>query len=81
MVSQVSDELASSLPTARRIRPTFGYYRQPNGWITVSPITQMEKMKYIQEGWVSLDSYGQFDMSPYVANHPLEMLFMFGCAK
>lgn len=62
----------------RGIRPTFGYYRQPNGWITISPTTRLERIKYIEEGWEHLEKYGAFDMTPYVTNHPLEMLIMFG---
>lgn len=65
----------------RRLQPTFGYYRQRNGWITTSPITRLERVKYAERGWKHLAEYGAFDMSPYVANHPFEMLFMFGGAK
>lgn len=75
----VLDDVASTL--SRRIQPTFGYYRQPNGWITVSPSTQMDRMKYVGEGWTYLEAYGSFDMTAYVAGHPFEGLFMFGGAK
>ena len=75
---EVSETASSEL--GRRIAPTFGYYRQPNGWITVSPTTRMEKMRYIEQGWQHLQQYGAFDMSPYVANHPFEALLMFGGA-
>ena len=74
----MAEDTAAMVANDRRIQPTFGYYRQPNGWITVSPITQMERVKYIEEGWQHLGRYGAFDMSPYVANHPFEALFMFG---
>ena len=64
-----------------RIRPAFGYYRQPNGWITVSPATELEELKYRKEGWEPLTRYGRFDMAAeYAAGHPLEWLFMQGGA-
>jgi len=78
MVSQVSESMSSEM--GRRIQPTYGYYRQPNGWITISPITVMERVKYSERGWTHLAQYGAFDMSPYVANHPFEILLMFGGA-
>ena len=76
MTTQLDERTAATL--GQNIRPTFGYYRQKNGWITVSPITQLERINYIARGWTHLDKYGAFDMSPYVANHPFEALFMFG---
>jgi hypothetical protein len=79
LAHEVSDPVSSEL--GRRIQPTYGYYRQPNGWITVSPITRLEKLRYVEQGWVSLDAYGAFDMGAYTANHPFEGLFMFGGAK
>lgn len=79
--SAVLDDVASSVSVTRRIQPTYGYYRQPNGWITVSPITRMERIKYEERGWKHLGQYGAFDMTPYGANHPLEALFMFGGAS
>ena len=75
---QLEEGIASGVANDRRIQPTYGYYRQPNGWITVSPITRMERIKYVEEGWEHLARYGAFDMSPYVAAHPFEALFMFG---
>ena len=78
MVSQVSEQLASTM--GRNIRPTYGYYRQSNGWITFSTITRLEKLKYVERGWQPLDLYGQFDATPYTLNHPFEALFMFGGA-
>lgn len=60
---------------------TYGYYRQPNGWITVSPMTQLDELKYRQEGWEPLAQYGRVEMaSEYMADHPLEPLFMRGGA-
>ena len=79
LAHEISDDASAQL--GRRIQPTFGYYRQPNGWITVSPITRLEKLKYVEQGWTCLDSYGTFDMTAYTVNHPLEGLFMFGGAK
>ena len=79
MVSALQEDLASSV--AQRIQPTFGYYRQPNGWITISPNTRLERLKYTEEGWTYLAQYGAFDMTAYTANHPFEGLFMFGGAK
>ena len=79
MPSAISDELAAGL--GRRIQPTFSYYRQPNGWITISTNTELEQLRYTKEGWQYLGSYGAFDMTPYVVNHPLEGLLMFGGVK
>jgi hypothetical protein len=79
MVSQVIDDLSAA--AGQRIQPTFGYYRQPNGWVTVSPNTRLERLKYTEQGWTYLEAYGAFDMGGYSVNHPLEGLFMFGGAK
>lgn len=79
LAHEVSDDIASGL--ARRIQPTFGYYRQPNGWITFSPITRLERLKYEEQGWKCLADYGFFDAGAYTVNHPFEGLFMFGGAK
>lgn len=78
MVMDLSEHLGAQMAVERRIQPTYGYYRQSNGWITVSPITRLERVRYIEEGWTHLQQYGAFDMSPYVAAHPFEALFMFG---
>ena len=65
-----------------RITPTYGYYRQPNGWITVSPATELEEMAYRREGWQPLTRYGRVEMTTeYMAEHPFEVLFMKGGAK
>ena len=70
-------------PTYRpRIRPSHGYYRQPNGWITVAVVTELEELQYRKEGWQPLTQYGRFDMlSKYTADNPLEWLLMQGGAK
>lgn len=79
VLAEIQEGMSSSL--GQNIQPTFGYYRQPNGWITVSPNTRLERSKYIEEGWQYLEQYGSFDMTAYGVNHPLEGLFMFGGAK
>lgn len=61
------------------VQPTYGYYRQPNGWITCSPATDLEELKYRREQWEPLPQYGRVEMtSAYMADHPLEVLFMYG---
>lgn len=82
MTMRVSEQEASQRgPTRGNIKPTYGYYRQPNGWITVSPATDMEELKYRKEGWEPLTQYGRFEMATeWAADHPLETLFMFGGA-
>lgn len=78
MTTGVSEDLSAQV--GRRIQPTFGYYRQKNGWITISPITRLERVKYLEEGWQQLGQYGAFDLTTYVISHPFEALFMFGGA-
>ena len=64
------------------IKPPYGYYRQPNGWIKPAVTTALEELSYRREGWVPLPQYGKFDMvTGYAADHPLELLFMNGGAK
>src|SRR3990167_1920144 len=78
MTTEVLDED----PEVKRVKPNYGYYRQPNGWIKVSVVSTMEKLHYMEEGWQQLSQYGTFDMtSGYTADHPLELLFMHGGAK
>lgn len=63
------------------IRPTYGYYRQTDGWITASPMTDLDELKYRRGGWEPLKQYGYFEMATdWAANHPLETLFMKGGA-
>lgn len=56
------------------------YYRQPNGWITVSPIgkNSSDLHRYQDEGWTPLlREYGPFDFPrEYYVNHPFEVLFL-----
>ncbi len=74
-------ELANAGVPQPTIALNYGYYRQPNGWITGSPVTALEKVQYESEGWKHLPAYGRFEMaSPYATNHPLEQLFMMGGA-
>lgn len=79
--AQVAEGLSADLAVQRRIRPTYGYYRKSDGWIAPAVITRLERLRHIEQGWQHLEQYGSFDMSPYVANHTLEGLFMFGGAK
>lgn len=70
-----------TMDTQTKVKPTFGYYRQPDGWITASPSTDTDELKYRRDGWLPLKQYGSFEMStPYMAAHPLEPLFMRGGA-
>ena len=65
------------LQDAPAARGTYGYYRQPDGFITVSPATASDELRYRRGGWEPLRQYGLFEMStPYMASHPLEPLFM-----
>lgn len=63
------------------IKPTYGYYRLPNGWIKPAVVTPIEELKYRREGWEPLPQYGRFDMGTgYAADHPLELLLINGGA-
>ena len=74
-------ELASVGVAVPDVELTHGYYRQPNGWITGSPATTLERVQYEKSGWEYLGQYNRFEMaSQYAANHPLEQLFMMGGA-
>jgi hypothetical protein len=75
-------EDATRQGVTKQVKPTFGYYRQPNGWITVSPATDLEELSYRREGWEPLNQYGRIEMgTEYMADHPLEPLFMRGGVK
>ena len=75
-MTRATDQLATG-----KIKPSYGYYRQPNGWITVSPAAELDELHYRRRRWEPLIQYGRFEMStPYAANHPLEALFMLGGA-
>ena len=80
MITRVAEQAASVLDG--RIRPTHGYYRQPNKWIKPAVTTALEELKYRREGWEPLPQYGRFDMNnAYAADHPLELLLINGGAK
>ena len=80
MTTEVLEEDPADAPI-KRVKPVYGYYRQPNGWITVSVTSPMEKLAYLEEGWQLLP-YGVFDMTTgYTADHPFELLFINGGAK
>ena len=75
-------EDATRQGVTKEAKLTYGYYRQPNGWITVSPATDLEELKYRREGWEPLNEYGRIEMaSEYMTDHPLEALLMQGGAK
>lgn len=76
---EIAEDVAATM--GQRIQPTFGYYRQPNGWLTAQTVTRLEKVRREERGSKHLQEYGAFDMTPYVANHNFEGLFMFGGAK
>lgn len=64
------------------IAPTHMYYRQPNGWITSGAATPIERLRFMDEGWVPLTAYGRFDMAHvWCAQNPHVTLFQFGGAK
>lgn len=68
-----------TMATEVKVRGTYGYYRQPDGWITVSAMTNTDELQYRRGGWEPLRQYGLFEMAtPYMASHPLEPLFMQG---
>ncbi|KKN75663.1 hypothetical protein LCGC14_0379030, partial [marine sediment metagenome] len=46
MTTEIDPRLSATL--GQKIRPTHGYYRQPDGWITFSVITRLEKLKYTE---------------------------------
>jgi hypothetical protein len=63
----------------------FAYFRQPNGWITVSEVGKRRQMLhgYVEQGWTPLDrEYGLFDFpKEYYVHHPFEVLFLRGGAR
>ena len=77
--ASVMDQAPQGMPS---IRPNYGYYRQPNGWITLSPAADLDRLHYTSKGWTPLPQYGRIEMtSTYAVDHPLEALFMQGGAK
>ena len=79
MTTTIAEQAAAE--HIRQLPLTYGYYRQPNGWITASPNTPLEELKYRRDGWEPLTQYGSIEMaSTYAADHPLEGLFLHGGA-
>ena len=65
----------------KRVKATYGYYRQPDGWITVSPMADLDELHYRKRGWEPLSQYGRIELTTeYAADHPLEALFIQGGA-
>lgn len=58
------------------------YYRQPNGFLTASPIGKANSRmhSYMNQGWEPLRKYGRFDFLPQYADAPFEVLLMRGGA-
>lgn len=76
------DDDFSGANTNDSVKLTYGYYRQPNGWIKPAVVTDLEELQYRKEGWEPLPRYGRLEMmTRYSANHPLEQLFVSGGAK
>src|SRR3990167_4689408 len=79
MTNAIAEAQKQGFPT---VKPSYGYYRQPNGWITVSPAAELDELHYRRKGWEPLTQYGRIEMTAeYAADHPLEALFMKGGAK
>ena len=77
MTNAIAEAQARGL--SLRIRPSYGYYRQPNGWLTVSPASDLDELHYTRKGWTRLGQYGRIEMTAeYAADHPFEALFMLG---
>lgn len=75
-------EEAAQLGMTQQHELTYGYYRKADGWITVSPATELEELTYGRDGWKLLHEYGRIEMgNEYAADHPLERLFQLGGAK
>lgn len=80
-MTPTATEEAAALGQFQQGPATFGYYRQPDGWITASPAGELDELKYSREGWELLP-YGRVEMaSGYAASNPLEGLFLRGGAK
>ena len=80
-MTMTADEVQRLGHTARG-KSVLGYYRQPNGWITVSPQTDLDQLKYIRKGWTPLPQYGVVSMTcEYDMDNPFEALFLAGGAK
>ena len=79
-MSTATMEYAQQL--GRSGKSVLGYYRQPNGWITASPQSDLDQLKYMRKGWEPLAQYGIVSITcEYDVDHPLEALFLAGGAK
>src|SRR3990167_1993434 len=79
MTTTAYEDALQHLPSSGGARPTYSYYRQPNGWITASPATELEELKYRREGGTPLPPYGRFQFNTkYIADHPLGAVLMVG---
>ena len=75
----VSQQIQDSIETKGG---QWGYYRQPDGWIGVAITTQIERLQYMEEGWIPMPEYGLVEMTTkWATDHPLETLFINGGAK
>ncbi len=71
-----------TMGVAKQRVSTYGYYRQPDGWITLSAATALEELARRKQGWEPLTTYGRPEVSTaYAVHHPLEQLFMLGGVK
>ena len=67
---------------SEKLTPTWGYYRQPDGWITVSPATDLEMIQYRKLGWTPLTQYGRVEAGTlYFIENRFEKLLITGGAK
>ncbi len=74
--------MVATAERTKQLDSTYGYYRQPDGWITVTLATALEELVNRNNGWEPLKQYGRVEMaSAYAANHPFEALFQAGGAK
>ncbi len=74
--------MVATADRTRQLDSTYGYYRQDDGWITVSLATDLEETVFRRKGWEPLKQYGRVEMAgSYAVNHPLEALFQAGGAK
>ncbi len=74
--------MVATADRTQQMPSTYGYYRQPDGWVTVSLATDLEETVFRRKGWEPLKQYGKVEMAgAYAVNHPLEALFQGGGAK
>lgn len=66
---------SAGLKGAMKALGMYQYYRQPNGYITVSPAFGTDMLRYMMEGWTPLTRYGRFKLNQHVHEHKFEWLF------